>query len=487
MNRKAISLLLIVLLLIGLMPTTVGAEEDGTVNHGICGPNVTWFYNDEERVLSISGEGPMYDYYYWDAENQMPVWVDREWESLLGNVKHIVIEEGVTYIGASAFSHMMLVAQSVTLPRSLTGIGESAFEWAIIEEVHVPDMATWLNLEISTGYASPFCMQRGGILYTGGVPATDVLIPYGVTEIKDNCFQSYDALTSVAIPDTVKRIGKQAFAHNVHAYGNSMQLTEVIIPASVENIGDDAFMTKDSLKKIVILNPDCVISPIMYSAERYTYSCPPVYDENGNYIGSPEDIFWPYAESSFPRVTIYGLANSTAEEYAEATHLPFVALRVYEILGGTDIGVHKGQNLNLSINADMGNFDRLLIDGYTVGTANFTIDAEKKQIEIQPEFLQTMSFREHTVTVLFSDGVATTSFDVKDTICGDVDGDGKVNTKDRMDLTRYLAGMTGYTADKIDMTAADVNCDGRVNAQDRMILTRYLAQWTAYPELPHRA
>ena len=70
---------------------------------------------------------------------------------------------------------------------------------------------------------------------------------------------------------------------------------------------------------------------------------------------------------------------------------------------------------------------------------------------------------------------------------GDVNGDGNVNTKDRMVLTRYLAGMTGYTADMIDMKAADVNCDGTVNAKDRMILTRYLAQWTAYPELPHRA
>ena len=74
-----------------------------------------------------------------------------------------------------------------------------------------------------------------------------------------------------------------------------------------------------------------------------------------------------------------------------------------------------------------------------------------------------------------------------DALYGDVNSDGKVNTQDRMVLTRYLAGMSGYTADMIDMTAADVNCDGRVNAQDRMILTRFLAQWTAYPELPHRA
>ena len=227
MKRKIISLLLIVLLLISIMPATAGAEETSTVNHGICGSGVAWFYNDEEQTLTITGEGAMYDYYYWDVETQMPVYIPREWESLLENVKHIVIEEGVTYIGAYAFSHTMLVAQSVTLPGSLTGIGESAFEWAVIEKVYVPDMTTWLNLEIAGNYASPFCMQRGGILYVGGVPATDVVIPYGVSEIKDNCFQSYDALTSVAIPDTVKRIGKQAFAHNVYAYGNATMLTEV--------------------------------------------------------------------------------------------------------------------------------------------------------------------------------------------------------------------------------------------------------------------
>jgi len=76
--------------------------------------------------------------------------------------------------------------------------------------------------------------------------------------------------------------------------------------------------------------------------------------------------------------------------------------------------------------------------------------------------------------------------DVMDVLIGDVNGDRKVNVQDRLILTRYLAGMIGYTADMINMKAADVNCDGRVNAQDRMILTRYLAQWTAYPELPHR-
>lgn len=72
---------------------------------------------------------------------------------------------------------------------------------------------------------------------------------------------------------------------------------------------------------------------------------------------------------------------------------------------------------------------------------------------------------------------------VTDVLLGDVNSDGKVNTQDRMILTRYLAKWTGYAEDTINLTAADVNCDGKVNTLDRMVLTRYLAKWTGYEEL----
>lgn len=74
---------------------------------------------------------------------------------------------------------------------------------------------------------------------------------------------------------------------------------------------------------------------------------------------------------------------------------------------------------------------------------------------------------------------------VLDTLIGDVNSDGKINTQDRMILTRYLAKWTGYTDEMIDFVAADVNCDAKVNTQDRMILTRYLAKMTGYETLPY--
>ena len=78
----------------------------------------------------------------------------------------------------------------------------------------------------------------------------------------------------------------------------------------------------------------------------------------------------------------------------------------------------------------------------------------------------------------FSDFVMTEEVD--DIIIGDVNGDGKINTLDRMILARYLAKWDGYEERIADMRAADVNGDGKVNTLDRMILARYLAKWDGY-------
>ena len=57
----------------------------------------------------------------------------------------------------------------------------------------------------------------------------------GVTEIPDNCFYGCGALTSVKVPDSVKRIGSNAFS-NCTALNTSIH-----IPASLEEIGSYAF------------------------------------------------------------------------------------------------------------------------------------------------------------------------------------------------------------------------------------------------------
>ncbi len=94
---------------VGIGTTTVYAAESGT-----CGDNLTWTL-DDNGVLTISGTGAMYDY-------DMTVPWTRN------NVKSIVIEEGVTHVGAHtcwACSYLT----SVTIASSVTSIGDSAFAY----------------------------------------------------------------------------------------------------------------------------------------------------------------------------------------------------------------------------------------------------------------------------------------------------------------------------------------------------------------------
>lgn len=67
---------------------------------------------------------------------------------------------------------------------------------------------------------------------------------------------------------------------------------------------------------------------------------------------------------------------------------------------------------------------------------------------------------------------------------GDVDGNGVVDSKDRVILTRYIAKWKDCA--KINETTADVNADGKINSKDRIILARYIAKWSGYQTLPHK-
>ncbi len=66
---------------------------------------------------------------------------------------------------------------------------------------------------------------------------------------------------------------------------------------------------------------------------------------------------------------------------------------------------------------------------------------------------------------------------------GDVNGDGTIDAKDRMFITRHIAKWQGY--ESIIKTAADVNSDGLIDAKDRMVLTRHIAKWIGYEKLPY--
>ena len=81
-----------------------------------CGDNLTATL-DANGVLTLSGTGPMYDY----STLNLPPWF-----SVSTSIKKIVIPDGVTYIGRTAFYNCKNLTQ-VDMMASVTAIGNSAF------------------------------------------------------------------------------------------------------------------------------------------------------------------------------------------------------------------------------------------------------------------------------------------------------------------------------------------------------------------------
>ena len=176
---KQIYILLIAL----LMGLSANAQESGT-----CGPNLKWHLTDD-GVLTITGKGKMYD--YSDS---------RPWGWGYPDIKRIIIGDGVTTIGRSAFEDCSSLT-SVTIPNSVTTIGNSAFSFCShLTSVTIPNSVTTIG-----NSAFSYCSSL-----------TSVTIPNSVTTIEQSAFSSCSSLTSVTIPNSVTAIGYEAFNNSIY-------------------------------------------------------------------------------------------------------------------------------------------------------------------------------------------------------------------------------------------------------------------------------
>lgn len=86
--------------------------------YGTCGDSLAWELNVD--TLTISGTGPMCNY------SPYPHFIYSPWYQYRTQIETIVVQEGVTSIGRSAFYNFPKV-KSVILPNSVRIIEENAF------------------------------------------------------------------------------------------------------------------------------------------------------------------------------------------------------------------------------------------------------------------------------------------------------------------------------------------------------------------------
>ena len=104
----------------------------------------------------------------------------------------------------------------------------------------------------------------------------------------------------------------------------------------------------------------------------------------------------------------------------------------YKIIEGANAVVDSDtKSLKIRVDAEFSKFTGVTVDGKTVDSSNYTASEGSTIIEFKGEYLSTLSVGGHTVAILFTDGEATTQFEIKrNTNNGDV---GNTDTTDKTD------------------------------------------------------
>ena len=218
----------------------------------------------ESGILEITGEGVL------DCDNA-------PWEDSIEEIQEIVIGEGITEIGDSAFSRYENL-QVVTLPEGLETIGSYAFrDCEKLGNIDFPDSVT--AIETGAFYACtsltevdlPVLLESlGRAAFYGCTGITRVWVPKslksigssmspatfencdtletieweeGITRIPANLFEDCTGLKEVVIPESVTEIERYAFC-------GCINLEKITLPEGLETIGSYAFRDCEKLGNI---------------------------------------------------------------------------------------------------------------------------------------------------------------------------------------------------------------------------------------------
>lgn len=282
----------------------------------------------------------------------------------------VVIPEGTEHIGARAFAESGV--SKVSFPGTLTFIDDSAFEGCGTIEYTAPEGSYargWCEIHFASIKDTDIsCFDYGpcedGMAITGYFgPDTQLVIPteiewVPVTEIYEYAFD-YEAIESVYLRGTVKRIGSGAFYDctsltsvtlcegimyiGTDCFSYCEYLESVSLPSTLETLGDSAFANCYSVKEIDIpggvgevstkLLEGCTSLEKVTLGEGIMRICDNAFQgcESLRELHVPsscevmaDNLFHLCSDICLSEMTIYGYAGSCAESFAAENGIRFV-------------------------------------------------------------------------------------------------------------------------------------------------------------------
>ena len=243
-----------------------------------------WEYADlmEEGTVYVSGTG-------WELNGSGVLTIESDAGMLdwrdngrttdnIGNVKQIVIKDGVTSIWESVFENCSGLT-SVTMPDSVSGIGKRGFYGCrSLTSIEIPSSVTSIgesvfeNCSNLTSITIPNGVERIGMMaFKSCSGLQNVTMSENLISISSSAFMYCSSLKEIEIPSTLKSISANTF-------NGCSSLTSIEIPSSVTSINSTAFKGCSSLTKIEI--PSSVTSIGTYAFENCSSLTEIVISEN---------------------------------------------------------------------------------------------------------------------------------------------------------------------------------------------------------------
>ena len=208
-------------------------------------------------------------------------------------LKSVIISEGIKRISDKAFYNCASL-MSVTIPASVTTIGEMAFEGCNAPLYTKEQGAIYVG-DRRNAYAALVGVDNENLgdlaisdkttviangAFRGCTSLTGVIFPNGVTEIHKGMFTGCTNLKNITLPNSVISIGEAAFS-------GCTSLAEITIPNSVISIGDFAFENCTRLLYVTIGESVTTIGKCAFSGCNYLRSATFLKCENWRIVSSP--------------------------------------------------------------------------------------------------------------------------------------------------------------------------------------------------------